>query len=292
MSDTSPARDVLGTQWRYTTETFQALGHRFAVRSMDAEMGRFINEIYAPCAVLDEPDVWYSIVQDGSASRSRKLLFGSERLGTMDDESLVVRYLTWHVNRQVIEKSSRYVLLHAAAASRGGVGVVLPGQPEAGKTTLVAGLLRSGFRYLTDEAAAIDPDTMEIIPYPKPLTIDRGSWEVLADFAPETDERSEKYHQEQWHVNPAQRIPHSISPPVQVHIVVFPRYEGGSATRLEPIRRAEAMVGLLQQTFKVHEQGERNLRLLARMLRTVQCFRLTSGDLSEACEVVLAATDR
>ena len=43
---------------------------------------------------------------------------------------------------------------------------------ESGKTTLTAGLVRAGFDYLSDEAVAFDWDTLDIVPYAKPLSID------------------------------------------------------------------------------------------------------------------------
>ena len=47
---------------------------------------------------------------------------------------------------------------------------------ESGKTTLVAGLVLAGLRYLTDEAVAIRPADGGITPFPKALSVDHGSW--------------------------------------------------------------------------------------------------------------------
>ena len=278
--------------WTHTTRTFKALGHRFAVRSTDQNMGQLFDDLYAPCAVAGPPQTWYSIVQQTPGARERELYVDSERIMVMDRPSWLVRYMAWHVNHQVIKRSSGYVLLHAAAAAHDGVGVLLPGAPEAGKTTLVAGLIRSGFSYLTDEAAAIDPETLQIEPYPKPLTIDRGSWPVLPDLAPVGADTPRGYHEGQWHVSPATLRADAISGRVSAAVIVFPRFEAGAATTLEPLGRAEALVALLDQTFRLHQDGRRNLDVLARVVKPVDCYRLTSGDLDEACELVLKVTDR
>ena len=277
-------------EWAHTSRTFQALGHRFAFRSTDPEMGRFVDELYGSCAIPGEPATWYSIVH--SISGTRELYVDGERLVGMDRASRLVRYITWHVNHEVIKRTSDLVLLHAAAAAQNGVGVILPGVPEAGKTTLVAGLVRSGFQYLTDEAAAIDPATLEIEPYPKPLTIDQGSWPVLSDLAPAGAGEADGYHGDQWHVRPQAIRLDAISGRVSADLIIFPRFESGASTVLEPVRRPEVLIGLLRQTFRLHDRGRRNLETLAAVVRPATCYRLTSGDLDEACELVAGATDR
>ena len=79
------------------------------------------------------------------------------------------------------------MLVHAGAVEWDGHAALFPAPMESGKTTLVAGLVRAGARYLSDEAAAIDPETLLVHPFPKSLTIGAGSWEVLADLAPAVD---------------------------------------------------------------------------------------------------------
>ena len=278
--------------WTYTTRTFQALGYRFAVRSTDAELGRLFDDLYRPCAVPGDPNTWYSIVAPEPVDMERELYIDDRRVASLERPSWLVRWVTWHVNHQVIACSSDYVLLHAAAAARDGVGVLLPAASEAGKTTLVAGLVRSGFAYLTDEAAAIDPSTLQIEPYPKPLSIDRGSWEVLADLAPSDAEVAGGYHAGQWHVSPASLRPDAVSGAIRASVVVFPRFERGAGTSCEPVVRSQGLIELLRHTFRFYDDGRRNLEVLAEVLRDADCYRLLSGDLGTACEAIETLTDR
>ena len=71
---------------------------------------------------------------------------------------------------------------HAGAVAHEGNGVLFPADPESGKTTLTCGLVRAGFSYLSDEAVAFRPGTSVIEPYPKPLSLDRGSWFLFPDL--------------------------------------------------------------------------------------------------------------
>lgn len=273
-------------RWAHMTRTFQALGHRFAVGSTDAGIGRLLDELYEPCVVPGEADTWYWIYQLKPGAQMRHIFVNRDCPVSYDRESWVLRYLTWHVNHEVIQRSSDYVLLHAAAAERHGLGVVFPAPPEAGKTTLVAGLIRSGFRYVTDEAVAIDPSTLDVIPYPKPLSIDPGSWSVLPDFAPTGVKIGAGYHESQWHVNPQVIREDAISGSVGLALVVFPKFVEGARTFVEPVRPSEALVEVLGQTFRLHEHGRRNFGVLGRCIQKMPCYRLVSGDLEEACLAV------
>jgi hypothetical protein len=291
--DMAPALDAdqLGAvRWAHTTRTFRVLGHCFAVRSTDAAVGRFVDELYGACpAVPEPPRTWYSIVEDPSGRWPYALYVGADRATQSERPAAVMNHLTWHVNQRVIATSDEVVLIHAAAAAFDGHGVLLPAPMESGKTTLVAGLVRSGFHYLTDESAAIDPVTLQVHPYAKPLSIDAGSWPVLPELAPPVEAPTAAYLADQWQVAPQRIRPDAVSGPVEVATVILPRYEPGAPTTLTPLAGSEALVGTLAQTFRFHEHGRRNLTVLGRLLGRVPCYRLLSGDLDRACAEVTRA---
>ncbi|MBS1849145.1 MAG: hypothetical protein JST73_12790 [Actinobacteria bacterium] len=74
------------------------------------------------------------------------------------------------------------VFIHAGVVGVDGRAVVLPGRSMAGKTTLVAALLRAGADYLSDEYAVIDPDGL-VHAYPRRLSIrgESGRTQVPAE---------------------------------------------------------------------------------------------------------------
>lgn len=290
MADTraTMATDI---DWRYTTKTFKAVGHVFCFRSTDPELGQFLDDLYEPCAVKMEPQTWYSIIQLAPDSSEYTLFMDEERLLRLNRRSWVVRQLTWQINQEVIRRSSDHVLLHAAAAAHNGSAVLLPGAPEAGKTTLVAGLVRAGFDYLTDEAAAIDPRSLLVEPYAKPLSIDPGSWLVLAELAPGGAESAAYLHEGQWHVNPGRIRPDAVSGRAPISMIAFPRFVAGAPARIERLRRSEALAKLLRHTFRFRDCPRRNFDVLARVVDQADCYELTSGDLHEACQLVTQAVD-
>jgi HprK-related kinase A len=59
--------------------------------------------------------------------------------------------LEWGLNWCVAGHAHHYLMLHAAVLEKNGRAVVLPGDPGAGKSTLTAALMLSGWRLLSDE---------------------------------------------------------------------------------------------------------------------------------------------
>ena len=209
------------------------------------------------------------------------------------DDELVAGLATWtgmvdtvvhDLNRRVVE-ASPYLLLHAGGVAGNGSAIALPGAAEAGKTTLTAGLVRAGLGYLTDEALALDRETLLVHPYPKPLSIDPGAWPYFPELAP-LDSVEDGHDRNQWQVPATAIRPGAVADSCPVVAVVFPRYECGANTVLAPIGRGEALVDLAKNTFHFKERGAPELDLLAALARSADCYRLTLGELDGAVDLV------
>ncbi|WP_269928352.1 hypothetical protein [Kocuria massiliensis] len=93
---------------------------------------------------------------------------------TADDPSLAARDFTSMVTLELIKHQIvKLHLFHAAALMQGETGEVtaLIGPSGRGKTTASRTLAGSGWTYLSDETCAIDPATLSVLPYPKPLSV-------------------------------------------------------------------------------------------------------------------------
>jgi hypothetical protein len=252
----------------------------------------------AACRDLTEPDgtataeatMTYRL-SPGEAPGTVDLWAGQEPVTRGSESWHAVAMLLWHVNQRVAASASRtHTVVHAAAAVRDGKAVLLAAPMESGKTTTVTGLLRAGFDYLTDEAAAIHPGDLHIEPFPKGLSIDAGSWPVLHDLAP-LDTTSMPH---QWVVPvSAMGAPAGgIARRAPIDAIVFPRFEKGAITRLEPCSRGEGVLLLAQSTFHFLDDPERHLRTLADVVRRARtCARLTIGSLDDAVAAVCSLMD-
>ena len=268
---------------------FACFGERWRISCDDLALARFVGELYAP--MLDDsrggdPAVTYRLTmacgdRPGEVHRDGELLVQSPR------PARLLGKLVWAINRQVIDASGQRLLLHAAAAAdpRGRV-VLLPAPMESGKTTLVAGLLDHGLAYLTDEAAAVEPD-LSVHGFRKPLSIDKGSWEVLEHHRPVLPAGLAAYLDDQWQVAPHRFA--SVIPRGVLAGIVFPSYRAGEATALERLHPVSALDLARASTFGQPGQplpAEKMARL-AQVVTSVPCFTLRFSDLSEACASVV-----
>jgi hypothetical protein len=179
----------------------------------------------------------------------------------------------------VASSADRFVLLHAAAAVRNGVTVILAAPMEHGKSTTVAGLVRAGYRYVTDETVALVPGSLEVHAYPKPLTLDRGSWHLFPELMAAPIGPADA----SWFV-PATRIRPDAQADIAgpPRVVVLPAYRHGADTRSSLVAPAQALLELAKATFRFADHPRRNLDELAGLARRVPTYALEIGDLDAA----------
>jgi len=281
-------------EWPRTTPQYRALDLAFTVRVMGDDLADYVEAIFSPLLAPPSdtraavPHHVYSVLDEGERYQRRyAVYFDGQPIVRTPSEPMALVYLLWHLNRAVVEASDRRLLLHAAAAEHQGAAVLLPAPMDAGKTTLVAGLTLRGFGYLTDEVVAIDPSTRRVDPFPKPLSIELGSWEVLAPLRPAPDARFARFSDEIWHVVPDAIRPGAAAGPSVPRVVVTPRYESGARTVIEPMSRAEAVMMLAENAFNFASHKAAGLDTLAAVVRRCECYRLTTGSLDDACAAIL-----
>jgi hypothetical protein len=279
--------------WVYRSSRLRALDFDFAVRTSNGTVGRFLGDLLRAFEVPGEPSHIYSFIDREQTPDGRYQVYrDGEVVSITTSPSSVLRHLFWDVNRNVVEGTRDLLLLHASAVERAGRAAVFPAPMGSGKTTLVTGLLQRGARYVTDEAVALDPSDLKIRPYAKPLSIESGSWDVLSDLRPRVDASLEPFLEAGWYVPPDAIHDDAVASPCAPRLVISPRYERGARTELVQILRSEALVTLAENCFNITNFGpRRSMEILARVVRSSRCYRLTVGDLGQACDAVLELMD-
>lgn len=291
-----------GPAWSYRSETLRALGLRFSVRSTSRDLGVTLDRLLG--SLVDGTPgpvaIEYGLVETGPSGGSCfAVSAGDDRVGVAATAHAAVTMLLWDVNDRAVASTTEHLLLHAAALARHGAGIVLPGPSGAGKTTLSAGLARSGMTYLTDEVTAIDPVTRELAPYPRPLTVEQGAWAVLAelglwDGGGYTDGPTR-------HLAPSRLRGAGAEEAAGVagvweryrpRFIVVHRYLPGAETRLVPLRGSAALVALAESSFQPLHRRPGGLEALAEVVRGCECLELQVGSLGEACRVLIGHVDR
>ncbi|MFQ5610870.1 MAG: hypothetical protein ACE5H9_01910 [Anaerolineae bacterium] len=92
--------------------------------------------------------------------------------------SLPPGYLQAIVFNTVAARLRSHYLIHAGAVSLDGQGIILAGDSGLGKTTLVLELVRRGFKFLSDESAALGRADRRLHPFPRSLGLTPGTLEL------------------------------------------------------------------------------------------------------------------
>jgi hypothetical protein len=150
---------------------FEAYGVRMAVASTRPDVLELMKPLlppgWEPCESDDiqrrlgiTPDETgtYAFSKDGKVNNSG--------LGL----NLALSLLETEIRLYVARKAPGAIFIHAGVVGHHGRAVVLPGASFAGKTTIVAALVRQGATYYSDEFAVLDDDGL-VRPYAKPLSV-------------------------------------------------------------------------------------------------------------------------
>jgi hypothetical protein len=264
---------------------FTAIGMHFVVQSDDGEMVRRVASVLASLTAGTTPEHIYELSPVGVEWR---LTFDGDLVAESDSVDYCIAMLMWHINQQAVASRPDLLMVHASVAEWRGHAILLPASEESGKTTLVAGLVRAGMGYLTDEAAALDLDGDVVHPYPKPLTIEQGSWLPLADLAPPAP----NCLPQQWLVDPNGIRADAVAAPSPVGLVVSPRYEPGAPTTVTPLRKSETIALVVQNSFNFAPFGRRGLEALAEIAKRCDGHQLVSGDLASAVDAVFGLAEK
>lgn len=283
--------------------TYWVLSYYFSIRWDWAPAGERVDRVLGRFAVVPDPreehspplagvPPRYALLGPGARGDKRFWLLCSEaKLIASRDPEEVLAYLFWHVNSEAFRRTDDFLLIHAGAVvAPSGAGVLLPGASGSGKTSLVAGLVRAGFSYLSDEAGVIDPVTGKLYPFPRALTIKSGSFGNFPELAGARADLSPT--RVEWHVRPEDLAPEAgaLGGPSEIKFVVAPRYDADASTAVTPLPPAEAVMVLATNAINFSRYGGRALPVLEGVVRRARCHRLVSGDLPSGVRALAELT--
>lgn len=181
-----------------------------------------------------------------------------------------------------------HLLLHAGGSTDArGRTIIVHGESGVGKTTLTTALVQSGLAYVTDETICLDPDTLAIEPFTKPLTVKPGSQELLAHLTPPDDEVSEGSGN--WQV-PPERLGGPPLPTVELRpaVIVFPNVDPDRTdVEFTPVSPARTAFVLGEQSSAMWAIEPRPLAAIARLVASVPAFQVSYGNAFDAAPAII-----
>jgi hypothetical protein len=182
------------------------------------------------------------------------------------DLRLALGILDAELRMHIALHAPQHVFVHAGVVGVGERAIVLPGRSFAGKTTLVAALVRAGAEYWSDEYAVLDADGL-VHPYPKPLSVRINATRV-------TDER------------PIESLGGRAGDrPLPVALIAFTNYRPGSAWALHHCTVGQGAVKLLEHSIAARSRPE---QVLAAVRRAATDAAILEGDRGEADQAASA----
>jgi hypothetical protein len=196
----------------------------------------------------------------------------------MMPESLI-EYLFHLALTELLRRRGLYTI-HATALEKNGRGVLIPGNSGRGKTTSFISLLRSGYRYLSDDHPLLrDADShVDLLPFPIKINVT----EQTVEFFPELRTASAQVLQPRFPKRAfyAEDVyPTSIGECCRPALVLFPHVIDASHSHLELLPKSRALELLLPQALLVYdsEVAKREFQVLVKLVQQVDCYRLHFG---------------
>lgn len=192
--------------------------------------------------------------------------------------------LEWGMNWCLASQANHYLLFHAAVLEKDGQCLVMPGEPGAGKSTLTAALMLSGWRLLSDEMAMIDRDDGLIAALARPVSLKNQSIAVIRGFEPAAVLGEAALDTHKGTVSHLRPSPDSVARrdakarPTQL---VFPRWRAGAATALSPVGKALAFERLADHAFNYSLLGRLGFELTADLIDACHCWDFEYSDLPQ-----------
>lgn len=194
-------------------------------------------------------------------------------------------FFEWGLNWCIATTAHQYLLIHAAVVAKDGRCALIPGRPGAGKSTLCAALVASGWRLLSDEMALIHMNHGDIWPVPRPVSLKNASIDIIRA-------RSGGIH-----IGPSFRdthkgtIAHMRAPatsieagsvPARAAWVVYPQYESGVDLSTSSVSPCQSTLKLAEDSFNFPLLGAPGFEVLADLAMACDSFDLRYSSLDEA----------
>jgi hypothetical protein len=247
---------------------FEAFGVRVLVASPTDELDR-VRAMLPPGSRACAPTrLSASFVIAGGASDGYEVSRDGEALAGDLKLDLALEILQRELHWLIALEAPHHVFVHAGAVGHKGAAILVPGSSHAGKTTLVAALVRAGAEYYSDDFAPLDPQG-KVHPFAKPLSL-----------------RDERWRQVDHHVDALGG--RAGERPLRVGAVVVTTYGAGAEWRPRRLSGGQATLALLSHTVRAQTSPAQALRVINRAVDGATAIESARGEADLVAPLLLA----
>ena len=196
--------------------------------------------------------------------------------------------MEWGMNWCIAVTAHYYLMLHAAVLEREGQALIMPGEPGAGKSTLTAALMLSGWRLLSDEIALLDRRDGMLRGLARPVSLKNASIDIIRARDPAAvfgDTARDTHKGTVSHLKPTTESVLRAEQPARPAWVVFPRWKADAQTRLTPHSKSAAFLHLASHAFNYSVLGQTGFQLTSALMDACSCWDFEYGSLDDAISV-------
>jgi hypothetical protein len=215
-------------------------------------------------------DATFALAAEGDGTF--ELTRNGERLAGSLGLELALEVLERELRTMVAFRAPRHIFIHAGVVAHRGAAVVMPGATMAGKTTLVAALVRAGAEYYSDEFAPLDEEGL-VHPFAKPLSL-----------------RDDRSVQTDHHVVDLGGV--AGEKPVPVGAVIVTQYRAGAEWRPRQLTSGAAVLALLSHTVPAQSRPAQALHAINRAVDSATVIDAPRGEADAVAPLVLAELER
>lgn len=261
--------------------SFTSYGVRVGVRANDAHALRAALAYFPPgwkCADAAVVEKLYSLVLNQSQEERRglrrfNLLYGNiTRLARTRDADELLELFASDLHLHVAEMARRRVFVHAGVVAWKGTAVMIPGRSHAGKTTLVAELVKAGATFYSDEYAVLD-ERGRVHPFARPLQI----------RDPQTG-KQRRCEVEELGGRAGVK-------PVPVGLVLLSQYRSGAKWRPRRLSAGQGVLEIFAQTVSARRQPARALASLQQVAANALLLKSARGEAAALIDPLLKYLD-
>ena len=225
------------------------------------------------------PDVTLTIDADGEHLTLQQ---GEQNLYRGSDESELATTLIQQTIYHLIDKNKDGMALHAAALSKNGKGVILPGASGRGKTTLSTWLATKGYNYLTDEYVFIRENTNLIQAFSRPPNVKVKGIDALDSYFDVSAHEDQTIQSSQVAMIPTRLLnPNNKNEEAVVSLIVFPNYKESSEFELEKLSKARAGLTLMECLVNARNLNGHGFSEATRLVRDTPAYLLTYSSVDQ-----------